>query len=226
MLFQSVLTEQTESCLSRHFEVFSFALSACCIPPLHGCIAWLFKFYKSKPRWCFFVLPQKCWCESPVKDYLSFWACCCDWREGKVMGALKNSPKWKTNNRFFSLALSCALSPAGSLASGLCWCVAQQQSEVIISLAVSIRFNFSSRLHLPESLDCVTLHRQHQWRAAESFYLSKRSRAKGKRSAHVFRDADIHRPLVPRLSVHSASLLLHVYMYLFLGWELNGFYPY
>lgn len=70
--------------------------------------------------------------------------------------------------------------------------MAQQQSEVIISLAVSIRFNFSSRLHLPESLDCVTVHRWNQCRAAESLHFSKSSQAPPKGTeecAHVFRDA-------------------------------------
>lgn len=40
---------------------------------------------------------------------------------------------------------------------GLCWCVARQQSKVIISLAVSIRFNFSSMLDLPKCLVSVML---------------------------------------------------------------------
>ncbi len=102
--------------------------------------------------------------------------------------ALELSYKWKTNNRFsVCFLLRSFRRLPGRLAPGLCWCVAQQQSEVIISLAVSIRFNFSSRLHLPESLDCVTVYRWNQCRAAESLYLSKRSQAspKGKRRAHI-----------------------------------------
>lgn len=151
-------------------------------------------------------------------------------REGGEGEALELSYKWKTNNRFsvcFLPALFCRL--PGRLAPGLCWCVAQQQSEVIISLAVSIRFNFSSRLHLPESLDCVTVYRWNQCRAAESLYLSKRSQAspKGKTSAHmcvemhtlVHRHMHMHRPLVPRLFIHLASLhtsfyCMYIYQYL------------
>ena len=99
------------------------------------------------------------------------------------------SYKWKTNNRFsvcLLLALFCRL--AGWLAPGLCWCVAQQQSEVIISLAVSIRFNFSSRLHLPESLDCVTAYRWNQ-RSAELQNLSTFPRGAGHPPARRGRSA-------------------------------------
>lgn len=106
--------------------------------------------------------------------------------------------------------------------------MAQQQSEVIISLAVSIRFNFSSRLHLPESLDCVTAYRWNQCRAAESLYLSKTSQAppKGKRSVHiclemhtlVHRHIHVLRPVVPGLFIHSASLHTSFYcMYIYIS---------
>lgn len=57
----------------------------------------------------------------------------------------------------------------------LCWCVAQQQSEVIISLAVSIRFNFSNMLHLPKCLVSVTLmHWLNQLWAAWCFKVPER----------------------------------------------------
>lgn len=146
-----------------------------------------------------------CWSECPGGT-LTFWACCgVAWVGGCGGGRRRHSYKWKTNNRFFRLlypALFCRL--AGWLASGLCWCVAQQQSKVIISLAVSIRFNFSSRLHLAESLDCVTLCRWNQCRAAKSLYFSKKSQAppKGKRSMHMCLE----------MHTYTHTLLLYVYI--------------
>lgn len=57
----------------------------------------------------------------------------------------------------------------------LCWCVAQQQSEVIISLVVSIGFNFSNMLHLPKCLVSVTLlHWLNQLWAAWCFKVPER----------------------------------------------------
>lgn len=103
--------------------------------------------------------------------------------------------------------------------------MAQQQSEVIISLAVSIRFNFSSRLHLPESLDCVTVYQWNQCRAAESLYLSKRSQAppKGRGCVHICLEmhtltgAHTHAEIIIAKALYTFSsptyiLILYVYI--------------
>lgn len=111
-------------------------------------------------------------------------SCGGDSEVGGRQEALERSYKWKTNNRF---SLCFPLHSCWLPGPRLCWCVAQQQSKVIISLAVSIRFNFSTRLHLPESLDCVTVYWWNQSGAAESLYPPRGSQAppEGNRSAHI-----------------------------------------
>lgn len=155
-----------------------------------------------------FSLPHMSYAYLDAKAGLPHLSPLMGWKEGRKEEALEGSHKWKTNNRFYFSLLSPALfyRLAGSLAPGLCWCVAQQQSEVIISLAVSIRFNFSSRLHLPKSglCYCVLVESVQGCRILLPFQEEPGNPKGEKECAHMFGDGHtqrhihMHKSLVPR----------------------------